>query len=382
MSAKKQLYTPGESKMEHESKIFNRRAMIGSAILHLFFFLLTFPKLEFLEDKKPETKLEPIKMEFITPAQKNALLQKKIETTQSEVPPTPVIEKKIANGSEQLQKNSKGLGDNTQKNNQVVQKGDPRSKNKTAYKDGTKLRKLRKTDVGSGSARGKSQSTNGYTGGSGDTYNGSDLTNLTDSIMKRGKGLKRLKKDPKAQDDGGAGGGIGGGMGDGAGGGIGDGHFTGSPNGTSNSSKILTNVGSLTGAAKGKIDSSRGFSGLAEKGTISVAGVPVEKIAVSTIDPDAIRRLLRDHIPQFRYCYQSELDTNKNPDGLQGRMNFKFIIGSNGKVQRSEITSDEITSDKVRDCIKNVLHGIQFPAPSGGKTVEVYQPMNFYPKRI
>jgi len=200
--------------------------------------------------------------------------------------------------------------------------------------------------------------------------------------MKRGKGLKRLKNDPKALDDGGAGGGVGGGMGDGAGGGIGDGHFTGSSNGTNNPTKVLTNVGSLTGAAKGKIDSSRGFSGLAEKGTISVAGVPVEKIAVSTIDPDAIRRLLRDHIPQFRYCYQSELDANKNPDGLQGRMNFKFIIGSNGRVQRSEITSDEITSDKVRDCIKNVLHGIQFPAPSGGKTVEVYQPMNFYPKRI
>jgi hypothetical protein len=43
--------------------------------------------------------------------------------------------------------------------------------------------------------------------------------------------------------------------------------------------------------------------------------------------------------------------------------------------------SDEITSDKVRDCIKNVLQGIQFPAPAGGKTVEVSQPMNLYPKR-
>ena len=113
-----------------------------------------------------------------------------------------------------------------------------------------------------------------------------------------------------------------------------------------------------------------------------VAGVPVERIALSTIDPDAIRRLLREHIPQFRYCYQKELDVNQNPEGFQGVMNFRFFIGAEGRVTRSEITSDEITSDKVRDCMKNVLHGIQFPAPRGGRTVEVSQPMNLYPKRM
>jgi hypothetical protein len=30
----------------------------------------------------------------------------------------------------------------------------------------------------------------------------------------------------------------------------------------------------------------------------------------------------------------------------------------------------------------DVLRGIQFPEPMGGGTVEVKQPMNFYPKRI
>jgi hypothetical protein len=146
--------------------------------------------------------------------------------------------------------------------------------------------------------------------------------------------------------------------------------------------RVATNVGSLTGSAKGRIDSSKGFDGLATKGSVMVAGVPVEKIAVSTIDPDAIRRLLRDHIPQFRYCYQKELDVNKNPEGFQGVMNFRFFIASQGRVNRSEITSEEITSDTVRDCMKNVLHGIQFPAPHGGRTVEVNQPMNLYPKRM
>ena len=200
--------------------------------------------------------------------------------------------------------------------------------------------------------------------------------------MKSGKGLKRLKTSPNAVDDGGAGGGRGGGMGDGIGGGGGDGHFTGSTTGTTNLAKVATNVGSLTGSAKGKIDSSKGFDGLATKGAVMVAGVPVEKISVSTIDPDAIRRLLRENIPQFRYCYQKELDLSKSPEGFQGVMNFRFFIAAQGKVNRSEITSEEITSDKVRDCMKNVLFGIQFPVPKGGRTVEVNQPMNLYPKRI
>jgi hypothetical protein len=307
------------------------------------------------------------------------MLKNKLNAAESEVVKTPVDAKKLKNGTERIEKKADRIGDRLQNKVQDVQKGDPRSKNKTAYKPGTDLRKLPKTDVGTGSAPGKVQSKDGNTGGSGDTYKGDDMTNVTDSLLKRGKGLKRLKTNPNAVDDGGAGGGSGGGMGNGVGGGNGDGHFTGTTTGTTDLAKVATNVGSLTGSAKGKIDSSRGFDGLAEKGTIMVAGVPIEKIAVSTIDPDAIRKLLRDHLPQFRFCYQKELDATQNE--FQGRMIFKFSIGSDGHASHSEVMSDEITSDKVRGCMINVLQGIQFPRPAGGKTVGVSQPMNLYPKR-
>ncbi|MDD4972976.1 MAG: AgmX/PglI C-terminal domain-containing protein [Bacteriovorax sp.] len=383
MSAiKKPLYVAGESKLEEETKRFNKRALIGSIVIHLFFFLLKLPHLVLEHKMHDDPKLEPIKMEFITPAVKNAMIQKKLVAVESEKIKAPAEDKKVKNGTEKIVKNSKSLGDPLKNKVQAVQKGDPRSQKKTAYDPKTDLRKLPKTDVGTGSAPGKVPSKDGNTGGSGDTYKGADMTNLTNSIMKSGSGLKRIKTNPNAIDDGGAGGGHGGGMGDGVGGGSGDGHFTGTTTGTSNMARVATNVGSLTGSAKGRIDSSKGFDGLATKGSVMVAGVPVEKIAVSTIDPDAIRRLLRDHIPQFRYCYQKELDVDKNPEGFQGVMNFRFFIASQGRVNRSEITSEEITSDKVRDCMKNVLHGIQFPAPHGGRTVEVNQPMNLYPKRM
>ena len=387
MSAiKKPNFVPSDNKMEEETKRFNKRALIGSVVIHLFFFLVKLPHLELVNKLHDDPKLEPIKMEFITPAAKNALIQKKLITTEkvAVTKPLPKLEeiKKIDNGTERVVKNADRIGDRNKSTVKDVQKGDPRSKNKTAFKPDTELRKLSKNDVGTGSAEGKVKALDGNTGGSGDTYKGADMTNLTDSLIKKGQGLKRLKTNPNALDDGGAGGGSGGGMGNGVGGGSGDGHFTGSTTGTTNIAKVATNVGSLTGSAKGQIDSSKGFDGLATKGSIMVAGVPIEEIKGSIIDRDAISRLLRDHIPQFRYCYQKALDGDKNPEGFQGILNFKFFIAAMGRVTRSEITSDKITSDNVRNCMKDVLQGIQFPTPKGGSTVEVNQPMNLYPKRF
>jgi hypothetical protein len=376
-------YIPGNSKMEKAEDRFNKRALIGSIIIHLFFMLIRLPHLELIHKLKEEPKLIPIKLESFKVENrsipKSDTIKNKLDTTDKEM--KTATDTKIKNGADKVVKNSKSLGDPLQNKVQDVQKGDPRSKNTTAYKPGTDLRKLPKNDVGTGSNKGKFQTTDGNTGGSGDTYNGTDMTAISDSLLKKGKGLKRFNGG-KNPDDGGAGSGVGGGIGNGRGGGSGDGHFTGTTSGTADTAKIATNVGSLTGSAKGKIDSSKGFDGLATKGSVSVAGVPAEKVAVSVINPDDIFRLIREHIPQFRYCYQSELDINKNPEGLQGRIVFNFIIGGKGRVTSSSITSEEISSDKVRDCIKNVLHGIQFPVPVGGKSVQVNQPMNLYPKRI
>ncbi|MBC7427037.1 MAG: AgmX/PglI C-terminal domain-containing protein [Bacteriovorax sp.] len=381
MSAvKKPKYTPGESNLEQETKRFNKRALIGSFIIHLFFFLIQFPELHLDAKLKEDPKLIPITMTMVTPPVKNKVVVNKVVADKSEVV-KPRPEEKVKNGTDRVVKNSTAVGDKNQKKVQDVQKGDPASRKKEAYKPGTDVRKAPKTTVGSGSAASKVKAVDNNTGGNGDTYNGVDMTNVTDSIRKNGAGLKRVG-DKSRPDDGGAGHGSGGGIGNGVGGGGGDGFITGSPNGTPNPTKVATNVGSLAGSAKGKIDSSRGFDGLASKGTISMAGVPVEHKTISTIDPDAIRRALRDALPQFRSCYQNELEKANVAEGFQGIVLLNFQIGGGGSVKRSAITSEEIKSDKVRDCMKNVLQGIQFPAPGGTRTVEVNQPIYLYPKRM
>ncbi len=136
-----------------------------------------------------------------------------------------------------------------------------------------------------------------------------------------------------------------------------------------------TNLGNLTGASVGKLSQSRGAEGLGDKKTIYTAGIPAETIVLGNYDPDVIRRILREHIPQFRYCYQQELD--KAGREYEGLVRFNFTIGASGNVARANATSSTLMSNKIRGCVVNVLRGIEFPAPLGGGVVEVEQPMNF-----
>ncbi len=75
MSAqKKPLYTPSESTMDIETKRFNKRAFIGSFIIHLFFLLIKLPHLELEHKIKDDPKLIPITMTSVTPPLKNKVV--------------------------------------------------------------------------------------------------------------------------------------------------------------------------------------------------------------------------------------------------------------------------------------------------------------------
>lgn len=140
-------------------------------------------------------------------------------------------------------------------------------------------------------------------------------------------------------------------------------------------------IGSLTGAARGKLAQSKGTEGLAAKtsGAYTV-GIPSEGVVLGSMNPDDVLRILRQHIPQFRYCYQKELD--KNPSkGASGVVKLMFTIGASGHVTKAGVGSNRLPSH-VKRCVARVLRGIQFPSPKGGGTVDVKQPINFYPEKI
>lgn len=143
---------------------------------------------------------------------------------------------------------------------------------------------------------------------------------------------------------------------------------------------VTNNVGSLSGAAEGRLDESRGVEGLVSQRNIYTAGLPFKEVVLGGMDPDTIRRILIDHIPQFRHCYQKELD--RSASQFDGVVRLDFIIGASGNVTRAGIqTASDTLPVAVKNCVVDVLRGIKFPAPLGGGVVEVNQPFNFYPRR-
>jgi len=142
-----------------------------------------------------------------------------------------------------------------------------------------------------------------------------------------------------------------------------------------------TQIGSLTGSTIGKLAESKGTEGLSAKSGVYTAGIPSETIVLGSMDPDVIRRILRDNIPFFRSCYQKELDTRSGSD-VSGTIKLVFTIGASGHVSRAGVDGQTRLPGSVKGCVINVLRGIKFPQPMGGGTVDVKQPFNFLPKRL
>lgn len=143
---------------------------------------------------------------------------------------------------------------------------------------------------------------------------------------------------------------------------------------------IQTNQGSLVGATTGVLGNSKGAEGLSAKKAIYTAGIPSETVVLGSMDPDVIRRILLDHLPQFRYCYQRELERSGND--LSGVINLDFTIGASGHVTNAGVSGGSNLPAEVKKCVVGVLRGITFPEPMGGGVVEVKQPFNLYTKTI
>ncbi len=119
--------------------------------------------------------------------------------------------------------------------------------------------------------------------------------------------------------------------------------------------------------------SSAGFGG----GGKRVPRVRQAKAAVKgSLDKDIIRRIVRAHINEVRYCYNQGLA--KEP-ALEGRVAIKFTIGAKGKVTEATVESDSLSDDKVGKCIAKAVKRWKFPKPTGGGVVTVTYPFVLSP---
>ncbi len=135
-------------------------------------------------------------------------------------------------------------------------------------------------------------------------------------------------------------------------------------------------IGTLGQDFAGDYDNSSGARGLASKKGIDTTYIDPKTVVLGSMDPELLRRILQEYLPQFRHCYQQELE--RQGDLLQGVIDLNFRIEKDGKVSRVDIkTKNAKFSGAGVNCMTGVLRMIDFPKPKGGGIVDVRQPLNF-----
>jgi len=94
------------------------------------------------------------------------------------------------------------------------------------------------------------------------------------------------------------------------------------------------------------------------------------------LDRDIIRRIVRRHINEVKYCYDQALTHNPK---LDGRLVAQFTIAGNGQVIASIKQSSTLASPQVEMCVVNAIKRWEFPAPTGGGLAIVSYPFTFSP---
>lgn len=127
----------------------------------------------------------------------------------------------------------------------------------------------------------------------------------------------------------------------------------------------LGNIG-LAGTGYGRGTGSRDHS---------PQGVPRVRQAKAQVkgnlDRDIIRRIVRAHINEVRFCYATGLARRPK---MRGRVVVRFTIGPNGRVSASKVARSSLRDKRVASCISAAVRRWKFPKPQGGGDVVVTYP--------
>jgi TonB family protein len=95
-----------------------------------------------------------------------------------------------------------------------------------------------------------------------------------------------------------------------------------------------------------------------------------------TLDKEIIRRIIRRHMNEVRFCYEQGLARQPS---LAGRLVVSFMISPKGQVMSSLMQSATFNAPSVSSCVVQAVKRWDFPAPTGGGLVQVSYPFQFAP---
>lgn len=123
----------------------------------------------------------------------------------------------------------------------------------------------------------------------------------------------------------------------------------------------------IAGAGDGKY----GSGSMGHKSSIDPNITSSAPEVMGSLDPELIRRVIRSHVDQVRYCYELQLPRNPR---LTGKVAVKFIITGSGTVATSGVAQSTVGNSELESCIAGRVKTWVFPKPKGGGTVVVTYP--------
>jgi hypothetical protein len=124
--------------------------------------------------------------------------------------------------------------------------------------------------------------------------------------------------------------------------------------------------GASYGSGKGHMHTHRPSQlELDPKGEVKIRG---------SLDKEVIRRVIRMHLNEMKFCYEQQL--LKRPD-LFGRVVVQFTIAGTGAVLVAGVQSSSMNAPEVDRCVADAVHRLTFPKPEGGGIVMVSYPFAF-----
>jgi hypothetical protein len=139
-------------------------------------------------------------------------------------------------------------------------------------------------------------------------------------------------------------------------------------------SSIGTGGIGTAGRGRGKGGYGRGKSKLGERGGKVPKVIPGKPIISGGLDKEIIRRVVRRHRKETRYCYERELQRKTD---LNGKIKVKFVISGTGAVILAQVVETTMNNRNVEACLETKIKRWKFPAPKGGGIVTVRYPFIF-----
>jgi TonB family protein len=120
----------------------------------------------------------------------------------------------------------------------------------------------------------------------------------------------------------------------------------------------------------------RGAGGLGGRRARAPDVIPGQANVRGSLDKEIIRRIIRRHINEVKYCYEQELTRKAD---LGGRISVTFTIAATGQVVASVVQNSTMGNVRVEGCVVQAVRRWEFPKPLGGGIVIVTYPFNFTP---